>query len=70
MPFLGGFNDFGGRDQLSQDLKATDFRWNPADRTIASKAKKQASPADVTRALDPDLRSRGRGPEHRNFKRS
>ena len=70
MPFLGGFNDFGGRDQPSQDLKARNFRWNPADRTIASKAKKQASPADVTRALDPDLLSRGREPEHRNFKRS
>ena len=70
MPFLGGFNDFGGRDQPSQDLKARNFRWNPADPTIASKAKKQASPADVTRSLDPDLLSRGREPEHRNFKRS
>ena len=30
----------------------------------------KASPADVTRALDSDLLSRGREPEHRNFKRS
>ena len=30
----------------------------------------QASPADVIRALDPDLLSRGREPEHCNFKRS
>ena len=70
MPFLGGFNDFGGWDQTSQDLKARNFRWNPAEHTIASKAKKPASPADVTSALAPDLLSRGREPEDHNFKHS
>ena len=70
MLFRGGYNDFGGWDQTSQDLKARNFRWNPADHTIASKDKKPASPADVTRALDPDLLSRSREPEYHNFKRS
>ena len=70
IPFLGGFNDFCGWHQTSQDLKARNFRWNPAEHTIASKAKKPASPADVTRALAPDLLSRGREPEHYNFKHS
>lgn len=70
MPFPGGFNDFGGWGQTSQDFKARNFWWNPADHTIASKAKKPASPADVTSALAPDLLSRGREPEHHNFKHS
>ena len=70
MPFLGVFNDFGGWGQTPQDLKARNFRWNPADHTIASKAKKPASPADVTSALAPDLLLRGREPEDHNFKHS
>ena len=70
MPFPGGFNDFGGWDQTSQDLKARNFIWNPAEHTIASKAKKPASPADVTSVLAPDFLSRGREPEHDNFKHS
>ena len=56
MPFLGGFNEFGGWDQTSQEFQM--------------KAKKPASPADVTSALAPDLLSRGREPEHHNFKHS
>ena len=40
------------------------------EHTIASKAKKPASSADVTSALAPDLLSRGREPEHHNFKHS
>ena len=70
MPFLGGFNDFCGWHQTSQDLKARNFRLNPAEHMIASKAKKPASPADITRALAPDLPSHGREPEHHNFKHS
>ena len=70
MPFLGDLNDFGGWGQTSQDLKAKNFRWNPATHTIASKAKKPASPADVTSAFAPDLLLRGREPEHHNFKHS
>ena len=70
MPFLGGFNDFGGWAQTSQDLKARNFRWNPADHTIASKAKKPASPADITSVLAPDLLSHSRKPEQNNFKHS
>ena len=72
MALLGGFNDFCGWHQTSQDLKARNFRLNPAEHMIASKAKKPASPADVTIALAPDLDllSRGREPEHRNFKYS
>ena len=70
IPFLGGFNDFGGWDQTSQDLKARNFRWNPAEHKSASKAKKPASLADVTSALAPDLVSTGREPEHHNFKHS
>ena len=46
-----------------KDLNARNFRWNPAKHTIASKAKKPASPADVTSALAPDLLSGGREPE-------
>ena len=70
MPFLGDLNDFGGWGQTSQDLKAKNFRWNPATHMIASKAKKPASPADVTSAFAPDLLLRGRVPEHHNFKHS
>ena len=50
--------------------KARNFRWNPATHTIASKAKKPASPADVTSAFAPDLLLRCREPEHLNFKHS
>ena len=44
MTFVGGFNDFCGWDRTSQDLKARNFRWNPAEHTIASKAKKKTPP--------------------------
>ena len=68
--FLEIFNDFGCWDKTLQDLKARNFRWNPAEHTITSKAKNPASPADVTSALAPDLLSRGSEPEHHNFKHS
>ena len=69
MPFLGGFNDFGGRDQPSQDLKARNSDETQLIARSPQKLRNKASPADVTRALDPDLLSRGREPEHCNFKR-
>ena len=70
--FLGGFNDFGGWDQTSQDLPEISDETQLSTRSPQkiSKADKPASPADITSGLAPDLLSHGREPEYYNFKHS
>ena len=53
MPFLGDFNDFGGWGRTPQDLRARNFKWNPAPNTIVLNAKEPAFPADVHKSICP-----------------
>lgn len=51
MTFFGDSNNFRGWGSNWRDFKARNFRRNPANHMIISKAKKLASPTNVTNRL-------------------